>query len=254
LWVARQCIDRIEAIHQKNFIHRDIKPENFLIGHGKKQNIVYLIDFGLSKRYRCPKTNQHNPNKLKGGVVGTPRYISLNAHKAFEQSRRDDLESIGLMLVYFFNKGKLPWMRAEKIEDGKRSREQQLNIKESTDMDSLCENMPTCMYSYMTYCRSLKFEQKPDYKFLKGLFDTAYNDYNFPHDFVFEWQIYKENMLERKLKEERDLREAEELKKISKKAPNKRETYMAAQKALFEKQEEEKKQQKEEKKKKKAAK
>ena len=77
-------VQRLETFHSKNFVHRDIKPENFLIGSSKKANTLFLIDFGLSKRYRCPKTNQHIELKERAGITGTPRYCSLMAHKCME--------------------------------------------------------------------------------------------------------------------------------------------------------------------------
>ena len=110
LIMAIQCIERIEYIHSKEFIHRDIKPENFLIGIGKKANLVYTIDFGLAKRYRDPKTGQHIVFKENKGMTGTARYASMNAHQGHEQSRRDDLEAIGYMISYFVRGGELPWM------------------------------------------------------------------------------------------------------------------------------------------------
>lgn len=167
---------RIESIHQRNFIHRDIKPENFLIGNGKRQNTIFIIDFGLSKRYKCPKTGQHNELKEKFGVVGTPRYCSLNAHLCWEQSRRDDLESIGNILVYLFRGGHLPWMRAEDIEEEKKSKVEQLSIKENTSIEALTEGLPTCIYTYMKYCRNLDFKAKPDYKYLRSLFESFLHD------------------------------------------------------------------------------
>jgi serine/threonine protein kinase len=106
-------LSRIEIVHSKDYIHRDIKPDNFLIGMGKKSDMVYIIDFGLAKRFICPKTGLHVERKQKQGVTGTIRYCSLDAHFRFEQSRRDDLESIGFVLIYFLNGGYLPWMEAE---------------------------------------------------------------------------------------------------------------------------------------------
>ena len=81
LWIAIELIKRTETLHSKNFIHRDIKPENFLVGHGKKANTVYMIDYGLAKRYKCPKTDTHIEHKEKDDVIGTARYASLNAHE-----------------------------------------------------------------------------------------------------------------------------------------------------------------------------
>ena len=99
-------LSRIEYMHSQNFIHRDMKPDNFLMGTQKNQ--VYLIDFGLSKRFKDPKTGQHIAYKDGKSLTGTARYASVNTHIGIEQSRRDDLESIGYILLYFL-KGILPW-------------------------------------------------------------------------------------------------------------------------------------------------
>jgi len=108
LLLADQLIQRIEYIHSKSYIHRDIKPENFLMGLGKKSNVAYVIDFGLSKKYRDTKTLQHIPYRENKNLTGTARYASINAHLGIEQSRRDDLEAIGYVLLYL-SKGFLPW-------------------------------------------------------------------------------------------------------------------------------------------------
>lgn len=108
LMIADQMVQRMEYIHTKFFLHRDIKPDNFLIGLGKKQHIVYCIDFGLAKRYKDPRTGTHIPYRDGKSLTGTARYASVNTHLGVEQARRDDLESVGFVLVYFI-KGKLPW-------------------------------------------------------------------------------------------------------------------------------------------------
>mmetsp|Transcript_15210 Transcript_15210/g.25748 ORF Transcript_15210/g.25748 Transcript_15210/m.25748 type:complete len:290 (-) Transcript_15210:395-1264(-) len=248
LWIGSQMMLRIESFHQMNFVHRDIKPENFLIGQGKKVNQVYLIDFGLSKRYKCPKSGQHIEYKMKNGITGTPRYCSLSAHNMFEQSRRDDLEAIGLILIFFLNEGYLPWMEAEDL-----SRKKQLEIKERVSIEELCKGYPHCFLQYMKYCRSLKFEQKPDYKYLKQLFDDCFFiEHKYEMDNVFDWQYQKEKILAEKRKNEEEEKERQLRKQKGKlKPPNKRQEQLAAQKALFEQQEEERKKLKEEKKKKK---
>jgi serine/threonine protein kinase len=106
--LADSMISRMETMHAANYIHRDIKPDNFLIGTGRTQNTVYVIDFGLSKRYIDPKSGMHIKYDDTKSLTGTARYASTNAHRGLEQSRRDDLESIGMVLVYFL-KGVLPW-------------------------------------------------------------------------------------------------------------------------------------------------
>ena len=104
-----QMLNRLEWLHSKNFVHRDLKPENILIGQGKKSNLCYLIDLGLAKRYLCPKTGNHIPFRSDKGIVGTSKYMSLSAHLGNEHSRRDDLEALCIILIYFLSGGKLPW-------------------------------------------------------------------------------------------------------------------------------------------------
>ncbi len=106
--VAEQMISRVEFMHTQNFLHRDMKPDNFLVGVALKKSHIYMIDFGLSKRYRDPKTGEHIAYRDNKSLTGTARYASVNTHIGVEQARRDDLESIGYILIYFL-KGQLPW-------------------------------------------------------------------------------------------------------------------------------------------------
>ena len=104
-------------MHRKNYVHRDIKPANFLIGTGKKANTLFVIDFGLAKRYISPKSGEHIEQSQKRNLTGNEKYCSANAQMAYEQSRKDDLISIAYMLIQFANDGYLPWSDCEMTKD-----------------------------------------------------------------------------------------------------------------------------------------
>ena len=164
--IALQVLNRIENIHKHHYLHRDIKPENFLIGIHEKSNIIYLIDFGLSKRYKNPKTHQHIPYREGRALTGTARYVSINTHMGIEQSRRDDLESIGYMLIYFL-KGVLPW---QGLKNGNEKYTRIMEKKLQIPTEILCYGLPDEITYYLKYCKSLRFEDRPDYDYLRGLF------------------------------------------------------------------------------------
>jgi serine/threonine protein kinase len=102
-------LSRLEYCHSKQFLHRDVKPDNFLLGRNEKSDYVYIIDYGLAKKYIEPKTGYHIPMKQGKGLTGTSRYTSINIHLGIESSRRDDIEGLLYVLIYLFH-GKLPWM------------------------------------------------------------------------------------------------------------------------------------------------
>ncbi|KAM4525974.1 casein kinase I [Fundulus diaphanus] len=189
LLLADQMISRIEYIHSKNFIHRDVKPDNFLMGLGKKGNLVYIIDFGLAKKYRDARTHQHIPYRENKNLTGTARYASINTHLGIEQSRRDDLESLGYVLMYF-NLGSLPWQGLKAAT--KRQKYERISEKKmSTPIEVLCKGYPSEFSTYLNLCRSLRFDDKPDYSYLRQLFRNLFHRQGFSYDYVFDWNMLK---------------------------------------------------------------
>jgi len=187
--LADQMITRIEFMHSKGYLHRDIKPDNFLMGLGRKANQVYIIDFGLAKRYRDSTTNRHIPYRENKNLTGTARYASCNTHLGIEQSRRDDLESLGYVLLYFL-RGSLPW-QGLKAATKTQKYDKICEKKISTPIEVLCKSCPVEFASYFHYCHSLTFDQRPDYAFVKRLFRDLFTRQGYEFDYVFDWTVLK---------------------------------------------------------------
>ena len=155
-------------MHNKYYIHRDVKPENFMNGRKEYKDILYLIDFGLCKKYKDPKTGQHVKFKNNRKLNGTARYASIHALEGYELSRRDDLEELCYVLIYFLN-GHLPWGRIK----NKNKQERYsliLNMKKKMSAEILVGDKSNIEFiEFVKYCRKLKFEEKPDYDYLRGL-------------------------------------------------------------------------------------
>ena len=211
----------MEYMHSKNYLHRDIKPDNFLLGLSRKQHLIYIIDFGLSKQYRDAKTGDHIPYKDGKSLTGTVRYVSINTQIGVEQSRRDDLESLGFVYVYFL-RSSLPWQglkaktKAEKDDAIKE-------VKISTTIEVLCKDTPQEFFTYLNYCRKLAFDGKPDYGYIRKLFKDLYVRKGFEYDFVYDWNTMKiptadENKIAIKIDEKED-----EEKKVTKQEIDKEE-------------------------------
>ncbi|KAF7294821.1 Kinase-like protein [Mycena indigotica] len=186
---ARQMLSRVQTIHEKNLIYRDIKPDNFLIGRPgtKGANVVHVVDFGMAKQYRDPKTKQHIPYRERKSLSGTARYMSINTHLGREQSRRDDLEALGHVFMYFL-RGSLPW-QGLKAATNKQKYEKIGEKKQTTPIKELCEGFPEEFGIYLNYVRKLGFEETPDYDFLRELFAKVMKNNGDADDGVFDWNL-----------------------------------------------------------------
>lgn len=210
---------RVEYIHSKCIIHRDIKPENFLIGIGSNSKKVYIIDFGLSKKYKDPKTGEHLSLKDGKSLIGTSRYASLYTHLGIEQTRRDDIESLALSFIYLL-RGNLPWEGTR----GKTKRDKHNKVMEKkieTTIDELCDGLPGMINKvilYLLWCvleeygeilkysRSLQFDEEPKYKYIYKLIDNVIEKFGIIINNQFEWEnidLDVEEKLMEELKKER---------------------------------------------------
>lgn len=185
LMIAEQCLSGLQFIHQKTYIHRDIKPDNFLIGTDYRSRQIFVIDFGLSKRYKDPKTHQHIKYASNKSLTGTARYASINALKGYEQSRRDDLEALGYCFIYFM-KNKLPWMGIE-AKTRKEKYDKILDVKSSVSIEELCEGLPEEFAQYLTLVRDLRFNDDPDYSRYRALFRDLFIRKGYVYDYEYDW-------------------------------------------------------------------
>ena len=189
--LADQMLTCIEHIHENNLIHRDIKPTNIVMGLGARSHVVNIIDFGLAKMFRNPNTSKHISFCDQKKMKGTPLYASINAHLGMELSRRDDLESIMYCLIYFI-KGELPWSEYNPATS-QQSRLQEVKvIKLSTPIEQLCHTLPSEFRTFMTYCQSLQFKDRPNYTYLHQLIKNLVRNQGFSANYDFDWNTKRD--------------------------------------------------------------
>lgn len=213
LILALELFKTIKFIHSLGFIHRDLKPDNIMFGKGKKSNIAYIIDFGLCKKYM--DNNIHIPFSSNKKLVGTARFSSINSHKGYELSRRDDLESICYIIIYLI-KGSLPWQGLT-VEEGENQYTKIFEKKNETRVCDLCSNLPSCIKEILQYVKNLDFDENPDYDFIirnieNSLKENNQIDLNQDITMLYDWnrKVKKssKNILIKKSEEEIDIKNA----------------------------------------------
>ena len=180
-----QMVNILQYIHDRHIIHRDIKPDNFVMGAKEDNAKLYILDFGLAKKYRSSRTLIQCPYIKKKKLTGTARYASIHALEAYEQSRRDDLESVGYVLMYFL-RGNLPW-QGLKVRSKEDRYKKILERKKETSSEDLCKNYPHEFFEYVDYTRNLEYEENPDYDFLRQKFKDVLKGLNEEMDYIYDW-------------------------------------------------------------------
>ena len=181
-----QMINIMKFIHDRHIIHRDIKPDNFLMGLNKKNADLYLLDFGLSKKYRSSRTLVQYPYIKRNKLTGTARYASIHALEEMEQSRRDDMESIGYVIMFFL-RGELPW-QGLKVKSKEDKYRKILDKKKETSSKTLCANFPDEFREYVEYTRKLSYEEEPDYeKYKNKFYNLICNKRGESFDYIYDW-------------------------------------------------------------------
>ena len=191
IMLGYQMIDRVEYVHSRGLVHRDLKPDNFLMGCGWQGNQVFIIDFGLAKEYIDPTTRRHIPYRDRKSFTGTARYASRNQHRGIEHSRRDDIESLGYILMYFL-RGNLPWQgqSGQRFTDQKQQEYMHNKVKLETSIEDLCDGYPSQFADFLHHARGLGFYEQPDYSYLRSLFRDLFIQKKFQLDHVYDWTVH----------------------------------------------------------------
>ena len=184
----------LQYIHTNNIIHRDLKPDNIVIGSNNNNVNVYLLDFGLSKNFRNKENGNHIELVKNKSLVGSMRYASIRNHKGYEQSRRDELESLSYIVLYFLKGGKLPW-NGLPISNKEEKSKQICQIKSNINLETLCEGIPEEYRLLLSYSRKLKFDTEPNYDYLINLFQKLLINSGYKYDKKYDWVTNKEREL-----------------------------------------------------------
>ncbi|KAJ1630545.1 kinase-like domain-containing protein, partial [Pavlovales sp. CCMP2436] len=178
----------VEYIHERGVLHRDIKPANLLVGLGTHGNQIYMIDFGIAKMYRNPTTLQHNQELARdftSHTTGTTLFASARANLGQEQSRRDDLEAIGYVLMYLL-RGSLPWKTKPDHNNLKQAAKEMWRLKTDNTYETRHKRYPEEFAVYLRYCQHLRFDETPDCSYLRKLFKDLFVRIQYDSN-IFDW-------------------------------------------------------------------